>query len=353
MESVGIAKVVVSYNALLGGLRMYNEMKDERVSPNILTYSTLIDVFSKGGLYAEAMKVFKEFKHAGLKAKVVLYSELINALCKNGLVESALSLLVSGGRVFEIHAGDREDNRFMKMFGQLAAEKAGYAIKDRKVRQEILCILGVFQKMHVLDTKPNVVTFSAILNACSRCNSFEDASMLFEQLRLFGNQVYGVAHALLMDFLRTSYATFSGGRKQGAQLIVHEGKRRNVWESVRSDSCLDLHLTSSGVAQAMVHVWLLNIRAIVFKGQQLPNLLSILTGWGKHSKVVADSTLRRAIEALLTGIGAPFHVAKCNLGRFISTSSVAAAWLKESGTLEVLVLHDDRTYTKGARLGQG
>ncbi|KAM0957661.1 hypothetical protein ACFX2A_026290 [Malus domestica] len=69
MESVGIAKVVVSYNALLGGLRMVNEMKEERVSPNILTYSTLIDVFSKGGLYAEAMKVFKEFKHAGLKAE--------------------------------------------------------------------------------------------------------------------------------------------------------------------------------------------------------------------------------------------------------------------------------------------
>ncbi|KAM0960799.1 hypothetical protein EV2_026505 [Malus domestica] len=223
--------------------------------------------------------------------------------------------IFSGGTVFEIHVGDREDNRFMKMFGQLAAEKAGYAIKDRKVRQEILCILGVFQKMHELDIKPNVVTFSAILNACSSCNSFEDASMLLEQLRLFGNQVYGVAHGLLMDFLRTSYATFSGGR-------------------------------------AMVHVWLLNIRAIVFKGQQLPNLLSILTGWGKHSKVVADSTLRRAIEALLTGIGAPFHVAKCNLGRFISTSSVAAAWLKESGTLEVLVLHDDRTYTKGARLDQ-
>ncbi|KAM1166525.1 hypothetical protein PS1_026116 [Malus domestica] len=257
--------------------------------------------------------------------------------------------IFSGGTVFEIHVGDREDNRFMKMFGQLAAEKAGYAIKDRKVRQEILCILGVFQKMHELDIKPNVVTFSAILNACSSCNSFEDASMLLEQLRLFGNQVYGVAHGLLMDFLRTSYATFSGGR---AQLIVHEGKCRNVWESVWSDSCLDLHLTSSGVAQAVVHVWLLNIRAIVFKGQQLPNLLSILTGWGKHSKVVADSTLRRAIEALLTGIGAPFHVAKCNLGRFISTSSVAAAWLKESGTLEVLVLHDDRTYTKGARLDQ-
>lgn len=79
---------------------------------------------------------------------------------------------------------------------------------------------------------------------------------------------------------------------------------------------------------------------------------SILTGWGKHSKVVGDSTLRRAIEALLTSMGAPFRVAKCNLGRFISTGSMAAAWLRESGTLEVLVLHDDRTCPKSADLEQ-
>lgn len=33
---------------------------------------------------------------------------------------------------------------------------------------------------------------------CSRCSSFEEASLLLEELRLFDNQVYGVAHGLLM-----------------------------------------------------------------------------------------------------------------------------------------------------------
>lgn len=73
-------------------------------------------------------------------------------------------------------------------------------------------------------------------------------------------------------------------------------------------------------------------------------MCSILTGWGKHSKVVGDGALRRAIEALLTSMGAPFRVAKCNIGRYVSTGSVVAAWLKESGTLKLLVLHDDRTH---------
>ncbi|KAJ0113649.1 hypothetical protein Patl1_00859 [Pistacia atlantica] len=436
MESSGIRKDVVTFNALLGGYgkqwkydevrRVFAEMKAARVSPNLLTYSTLIDVYSKGGFYKEAMELFREFKQAGLKADVVLYSALIDALCKNGLVESAVSLLdemtkegirpnvVTYNCIIDafgrsaiaespVEDGDRDielkkessnlnkvltmddkegqlvgraDNQIIQFFGQLAAEKAGQAKKENRCRQEILCILSVFQKMHELQIKPNVVTFSAILNACSRCNSFEDASMLLEELRLFDNQVYGVAHGLLMgcrenvwvqalslfDEVKqmdssTASAFYNAltdmlwhfGQKRGAQLVVLEGKRRQVWENVWSDSCLDLHLMSSGAARAMVHAWLLNIRAVVFEGHELPKLLSILTGWGKHSKVVGDGAVRRAIEGLLTGMGAPFWVARCNLGRFISTGPMVAAWLRESGTMKVLVLHDDRTHSENSR----
>ena len=35
-----------------------------------------------------------------------------------------------------------------------------------------------------------------------------------------------------------------------------EGKRRNVWESMWSNSWLDLHLMSSGAARAMLRAWL-------------------------------------------------------------------------------------------------
>lgn len=62
-------------------------------------------------------------------------------------------------------------------------------------------------------------------------------------------------------------------QKRGAQLVVLEGKRRQVWENTWSTSCLDLHLMSSGAARAMVHAWLMNIRSIVFEGHELPKLL--------------------------------------------------------------------------------
>lgn len=62
-------------------------------------------------------------------------------------------------------------------------------------------------------------------------------------------------------------------QRRGAQLVVLEGKRRQVWDNAWLDSCLDLHLMSIGAAQAMVHAWLLNIRSVVFEGHELPKLL--------------------------------------------------------------------------------
>ncbi|CAA0824912.1 Pentatricopeptide repeat-containing protein -chloroplastic [Striga hermonthica] len=425
MESIGIQKDVVTYNALLDGFgkqgmydkvkKLFEEMKKARLSPNLLTYSTLISVYCKGGLYKEAMDAYREFKQQGLKADVVFYSKLIDALCKKGLVESSALLLeemMSEGILPNVvtynsiinafgqaetfdslesrletsklvvlqNAGggeEREDDRIIEVFKQLAFGKSGNRKHEQMGRKDFRCVVGVFRKMHEMEIKPNVVTFSAILNACSRCSSFEEALLLLEELRLFDNQVYGVAHGLLMGYNENTWSqalslfdevkrmdssTASAfynaltdmlwhfGQKRGAQLVVLEGRRREVWENTWSEACLDLHLMSSGAARAMVHSWLLNIRSIVYDGHELPNLLSILTGWGKHSKVVGDGALKRTIEALLLSIGAPFRVAKCNIGRFISTGSVVAAWLRESGTFKVLVLQDDRVYPGKTRL---
>ncbi|KAI7729428.1 hypothetical protein M8C21_010266 [Ambrosia artemisiifolia] len=421
MESTGFRKDVVTYNALLDGFgkqgrydkvkELFYRMKNERVPPNLLTYSTLISVYLKGGLYQEATEMYKEFKHEGLKADVVFYSEIIDSLCKKGFVESSALLLdemtkkgiqpnvvtynsiinafgqsgetslsVNDKRVIaRLENGDkkvnnRDEDRIIKVFEQLASGNVSIGEKGGK---EIICVLGVFRKMHELEIKPNVVTFSAILNACSRCSSFEEASLLLEELRLFDNQVYGVAHGLLMGYRenvwvhalslfdevkRMDSATASAfynaltdmlwhfGQKRGAQMVVLEGKRRQVWENTWSDSCLDLHLMSSGAARAMVHAWLLNICSVVYEGHELPALLSILTGWGKHSKVVGDCALKRAIEALLGSMGSPFRVASSNIGRFISPGPMVTAWMRDSKTPKLLVLEDDRAYPQTPNL---
>jgi hypothetical protein len=61
---------------------------------------------------------------------------------------------------------------------------------------------------------------------------------------------------------------------------------------------------------------------------------SILTGWGKHIKVMGNGTLKKAVEALLDRMGSPFRVAD------VSTGDLVATWLNQPGIYNLLVLHD-------------
>jgi pentatricopeptide repeat protein len=59
----------------------------------VLTYSAIINAYSKGGMHREAKQVFEEFKSLGLKPDVVLYSALVDSYCKCGLVDDAVEML--------------------------------------------------------------------------------------------------------------------------------------------------------------------------------------------------------------------------------------------------------------------
>ncbi|CAN6813662.1 unnamed protein product [Brassica oleracea] len=119
---------------------------------------------------------------------------------------------------------------------------------------------------------------------------------------------------------------------------------KNVW--LQAQSLLDKVNEMNGSAASAFYNALTNMLrcsgTLVGKdhtdieGHELPKLLSILTGWGKHIKMVGDGALRPAVEALLRGIDAPFYPSKYNMGRFTSSGSVGATWLRESATLQTL-----------------
>ncbi|KAG5016777.1 hypothetical protein JHK85_022913 [Glycine max] len=408
MEWKGIGRDVYTYNtyvdALCKGGRMDLarhaidvEMPAKNIWPNVVTYSTLMAGYSKAERFEDALNIYDEMKHLLIRLDRVSYNTLVGLYANLGQQLPALECAVdtpfqanehqikpSSSRLIVGNFQDQKtdignNDEIMKMLEQLAAEKAGLTKKDKRSRQDNFFIVQIFQKMHEMEIKPNVVTFSAILNACSCCETFQDASKLLDALRVFDSQVYGVAHGLLMghrqgiwdqtqtlfdelEHLDSSTASafynaltdmlWHFGQKLGAQMVVIEGRNRNVWKGGWSTESLDLHLTSCGAACAMVHTWLLELRTTVFGGQKLPPILSILTGWGKHSKVVGNGTLRKAVEALLNGIGAPFQISECNLGRFKSEGPEVAAWLRQPSTLNVLLLHDCIVYSQPVERNQ-
>ena len=56
----------------------------------------------------------------------------------------------------------------------------------------------MFLEVHFSSSCDGISQSCNLASCCSRCNSFEEASFLLEKLHLFDNQVYGVAHGLLM-----------------------------------------------------------------------------------------------------------------------------------------------------------
>jgi len=404
MERAGLKADVVTYNALIDAYGkqgkykdaacLFEKMKSENLVPNVLTYSALIDSFSKAGMHQEATNFFVEFKRAGLKPDVVLYSSLIDSCCKCGLVEDAVVLLqemmqagiqpniVTYNSLIDAYGrnggnGQVESLDALKVSNSAiqSREKSSMEMAAPRRAQEsasdVLAAVSVFHEMQQFGLKPNVVTFSAILNACSRCASLQEASVLLEQMRFFDSWVYGIAHGLLMgmrdqvwvdasrlfdEIARMDYATGAAfynaltdvlwhfGQREGAQKVVVAAKRRQVWENAwwRSEQqfCLDLHLMSVGAAQAMLHVWLLDLRDLVWEGHDLPRVLSILTGWGKHSKVAGFSTVKRAVELRLQEIKAPFQVGRYNEGRLVCAGHIVRAWLGDPRTSKLLTLKD-------------
>jgi hypothetical protein len=65
---------------------------------------------------------------------------------------------------------------------------------------------------------------------------------------------------------------------------------------------------------------------------------------------MGDGTLKKAVEALLNGIGSPFRIAEGNLGRFVSPGDLVATWLRQPGVFNLLVLSDVLNHPQAAAL---
>ncbi|KAI5062249.1 hypothetical protein GOP47_0022788 [Adiantum capillus-veneris] len=400
MKGEGVEPNLLTYSPLIDAflkaglcqeaLQMIKEFNEAGIKPDVVLYTSLIDALCKGGLVKDATNLLNQMIDDGIRPNVVTFNSLIDAYGRKKIVNSdgvysveaehhATSALQMVRHTPETSDGNFNFSR-LSLRDTFFKRSCSTKLRSEGVHQDILTAVGLFQKMWELGVKPNVVTFSAILHACGRCASFTEAASLLDELCKFDSKVYGVAYGLLMGMTNqlwqiarllfdevacmdqpTAEAFYNAladilwhfGQRLGAQRVVVEARRRHIWvlawQMSQQQYCLDLHSMSVGAAQAMLHAWLLDMRSTVFEGYQLPKLVSILTGWGRHSKVPGSSIVKQVVESRLLSIGAPFHVAKSNEGRLVSTGPVVGGWLREDSTLERIVLHDARVNAEERR----
>lgn len=180
----------VTYNAVIkilsrckrndcGGITramsLFREMSSKGCIPDVVTYATLIDAFSKRVEPERALKLFEEMKEYDVKPNNYCYSSLISAFCRAGYVERALGIFEEMNRegiipdVFAFNA---------LIDGLLILLPCFFVLKlyvgFGKLRQ-VDKAFEIYGRMKKLEMEPDRITFNALISACGKAKNLSKA----------------------------------------------------------------------------------------------------------------------------------------------------------------------------------
>ncbi|CAL9073193.1 unnamed protein product, partial [Musa textilis] len=102
MQFLGISPNLVTFTCLIDGsckndrfdmaLDLYDRMTSLSVLPNVFTFNALVDALCKKGMLWRAVEMFEKMHEIGVPANVVIYTSLINRYIKKGDFDTAKGL---------------------------------------------------------------------------------------------------------------------------------------------------------------------------------------------------------------------------------------------------------------------
>eukprot|EP00897_Mesotaenium_endlicherianum_P005960 jgi/Mesen1/5392/ME000268S04594 len=273
------------------------------VSADVLTYTALISACGRAGHLVRAEQLFADMRHlAGLRPNDVTYLALIDSYAKEGCYAKAEALFL------EMKVAGFRPNVYA--YSALLAAY-GKASMHRQVAR-------TFEAMRADGCRPNLVTYAALLAATGRCRTWEDALKLLYCLQRSASKtelamcrlVLGAPGEALMwenaETMLESIKThpralqrsfynalvdclWSFGLRGRAARVLAAGRLHNVYgeecfQFAQRDWFCDLHDNSVGAAVSLLFAWFLELRQAWEWGEEVPNRIYIVTGWGKHRK---------------------------------------------------------------------
>jgi hypothetical protein len=120
------------------------------------------------------------------------------------------------------------------------------------------------------------------------------------------------------------------GPQEVSERLLGEHKRQGLqglWQFCEQEWKLDLHGADVDGGQVLLLAWLSEVRRRLIS-EQGPTDFRIVTGWGKHSRVLGVSELSTAIKLVLQLTNSPFKQSIGNAGRFESKLQSLRVWLR-------------------------
>ncbi|KNA07973.1 hypothetical protein SOVF_166890 [Spinacia oleracea] len=192
---VQIEKNLVSYNAMVDGyvrnlnvdeaFELFCQIGNAKVRPNAYTFSSLLSGIASIGAGRKGEQIHGQIVKAGLESNQHICNALISMYSRCGNIEAALSVF-----------NDMENRNIISWTAMITGfAKHGFARKA----------LEMFDKMIHDGVKPNEVTFTAVLSACSHVGLVSEGWRHFDSMYRDYRVVPTMEHyACMVDLLGRS-----------------------------------------------------------------------------------------------------------------------------------------------------
>ncbi|KAF3969533.1 hypothetical protein CMV_006687 [Castanea mollissima] len=191
-------------------IKMFHQMKQDGLMPDVVTYSTLLAgcIKVKHG-YSKALELVRELRHSGLHMDSVIYGTLLAICASNTKLEEA-----------ESYFNQMKDEGHSPNLFHYSSLLNAYSISGNYRKADELV-----QDMKSAGLVPNKVILTTLLKVYVRGGLFEKSRELLAELEILGYADEEMPYCLLMDGLAKA------GRIEEAKSLFQEIKEK----SIRSD----------------------------------------------------------------------------------------------------------------------
>ncbi|CAA0841495.1 Pentatricopeptide repeat-containing protein -chloroplastic [Striga hermonthica] len=210
------------------GLKLFNQMKQAGLVPDIVTYSTLLAGYTKvKGGYSKAMELVREMKSRGLHMDAVVYGTLISVCASNNQCEAA-------EKYFNQMKGEGHSPNVFHYSSLLNS----YAVDGNYRKADELV-----QDMRAAGLTLNKVILTTLLKVYVKSGLFEKSRELLDELQTLGYAQDEMPYCLLMDGLGKT------GKLTEAKSIFDEMRQREVKNDGYSYSIMISALCRNGLLE--------------------------------------------------------------------------------------------------------
>ncbi|CAL9082069.1 unnamed protein product [Musa acuminata var. zebrina] len=320
----------------------FNTMHEIGSIATVETYNSLLYTFARGGLFKEAQAILARMDGAGVQRVDDTFNALIDAYCQGGQFEDALKAYV------EMQKSKCKPNEWT-LEGIL----------------NVYCIAGLvdeskeqFQEIQSLGVMPSVVAYCMLLGIYAKNDRWDEAYQLLEEMKT--NRVSNT-HQVIASMIKGEYddeynwqmveyvfdkynsegcgyglrlynalleALWWLGQKERGARVLNEATKRGLFPELYRQSnlvwSLDVHRMSFGGALTAVSVWLGNMHARFKRGDDLPNLATVVVVRGEMEKssVTRGLPVPKAVYSFLRdNVSSSFHFPGWNKGRVVCQRS--------------------------------